>query len=92
MFTEYHAHEMVTHSERILRNALKFGQSGEVNSKEGVAPAEGLVVVPPNCNEVGTPQVELDGAVGEARIHQPATQSPRTKLVFDVRIDNQFLD
>ena len=69
---------MVTHKERKLRNALKFGTSREVDSKEGVAPAEGLMVAPPNCSEVGSPQEELDGALGEALIPQHVLQCVRT--------------
>jgi len=92
MLTEYHTHEMLTVTERELRNALKFGTTGEVNSKEGGAPAEGLLITPPNCNEVGKPQVELDGAVGEALIEQPPLQCLRTKLIFNVGIDDPFLD
>jgi len=83
---------MVTVKERTLRNALKFGQSGEVNSKEGLALGEGFELAPPNCSEVGAPQGELDGAVGEAPIQHPVHQRPRTKLIFDVRIDDPFLD
>jgi len=83
---------MVTASECKLRNALKFATAGEVNSKEGRAPAKGLHTVPPNCSEVGTPQVELHRAVGEALIQQPPLQRPRTKLIFDVSIDNPFFD
>ena len=56
---------MVTLSERKLRNALKFGTTREVNSKEGLAPAEGGVTLPIIQFEGGSPQVELDGAVGE---------------------------
>ena len=76
MLTEYDTHEMVTFSERIIRNALKFGTAGEVNSKEGRALVEGFELVPPNCSEVGKPQGELDGAVGEALIQQPPLQCP----------------
>ena len=83
---------MMTASERILWNALKFGTAGEVNSKEGRALAEGCPPLPPNCSEVGAPQVDLNGAVGEALIQQPPLQSERTKLIFDVRINNPFLD
>ena len=90
MLTEYHAHEMTTASERTLRNALKFGQSGEVNSQEGSAQTEGLLLPPSNCREVGAHQGELDGAVGEALVQQPPLQCHRTKLVFDVRIDYPF--
>ena len=68
MFTEYHTHEMLTASERKLWNALKFGTTGEVNSQEGRAQAEGLELTPPNCSEFGAPQVEIDWAVGEAVI------------------------
>ena len=92
MLTEYHAHEMATANERHLPNALKFGTTGEVNSKEGKAPAEWLLVAQPNCSEVGSPQGELNGAVGEALIQQPLLQSIRTKLMFDVRVDDPFLD
>ena len=92
MLTEYHIHEMVTLSERHLWNALKFGTTSEVDTKEGVAPAEGLLLPPPNCNEVLIPQVELNGAVGEVQILQTPMQSVRTKLIFDVRIDNPLFD
>ena len=34
--------------------------------------------------------IELNGAVGEALIPHTFLQSPRTKLIFDVRIDNPF--
>ena len=57
MFIEYHTHEMPTITERKLRNALKFGTAGEVNSKEGVAEDEGLLLPPPNGSKVGAPQV-----------------------------------
>ena len=83
---------MATDNEAIVRNALKFGQSGEVNSKEGQADAEGLELAPPNRSEVGSPQLELNGAVGEALVQKSPLQCPRTKLIFDVRIDNPFLD
>jgi len=92
MITEYHAHEMATISERCYWNALKFGQAGEVNSKEREAPIEGWFLAPPICNDVGTPQGELEGAVGDALIQQPAMQCPRTKLGFDVFFDDQFFD
>ena len=92
MFTEYHTHEIATLSERTTWNALKFGQSGEINLQEGWAHAEGLVAVPPNCSEVGAPQVEIDGAMGEAPIQQPLSQCPRTKLIFDIDIDDPFLN
>ena len=68
MLTEYYSHETATASERKLWNALKFGTTGEVNSKEGRAHGEGLLLPPPNCREVVTPQVELNGAMGEALI------------------------
>jgi len=92
MLTEYHTSEMATATERKLWNALKFGTSREVNTKKGDAPAEGLLLPPHNCIEVGVPQIELDRALGEARIQQPPLQCPRTKLIFDIRIDDQFLD
>ena len=78
MLTEYHAHEMATATERTIRNALKFGTTGEVDSKEGRAQAEGMLLVPSNCSDVGAPQGELNGAVGEALIQQPPLQCPRT--------------
>ena len=83
---------MVTLTERIIRNALKFGTSGEVNSKEGAAHAEGLELAPPKCIEVGAPQVELNGAMREALFQQPVLQRTRTKLIFDVRIYYPNLD
>jgi len=83
---------MSTLTERKLWDALKFGTSGEVNSKEVRAQAEGLLVPIPKSSEVGTPQVELDGAVGEALVLQPPVQLQRTKLIFHVKIDNPFLD
>ena len=92
VLTEYHTHEIATVSERIIRNALKFWASGEVNSKEGVASDEGLLLPPTNCSEVGAPQGELNGAVGEALMQHPFQQRPRTKLIFDVGIDDPFLD
>ena len=54
---------MVTASKRIIRNSLKFGTTGEVDSKEGGAIAEGLLVAPRKQSEVGTPQVELNGTM-----------------------------
>jgi len=45
-----------------------------------------------DCSEVVTPQVELNGAVGEAWIGKPPMQCRRTKLIFVVRIDDPFLD
>ena len=83
---------MATLTERKLWNALKFGTTREVNSQEGGAPAEGLMLPTSNCSDAGEPQVELNGAVGEALFQQPVPQRLRTKLVFDVRIDNPFLD
>ena len=68
MLTEYHTHEMVAHSKRKLGNALKFGTSGKVHSKEGVAPVEVLLLAPPNYSEVGAPRGELNKAVGEALV------------------------
>ena len=68
MITEYQTNEMGTATERHLWNALKFGTTGEVNSNEGQAHDEGLLFPLPNCSEIGSPQGELDGAVGEALI------------------------
>ena len=79
---EYQTHEMTIFTERKHRNALKFGTSGEVESKEGWAIAEGLELAPPNCIEVRAPQGELNGAVGEAIITQPPRQCHRTKPDF----------
>jgi len=92
VLTEYHAHEMGTVNERSLRNAFKFGTTGEIDSKEGEASVEGLIDALSNVSEVEAPQGELNGAVGEALVPQPSQQCLRTKLVFDVRIDNQLLD
>ena len=92
MITEYHTCEMEAHTKRNTWNALKFGTTGEVHSQEGEAHAEGLMLAPPDCSEVGKPPGELNGAVREALVLQPLLQCPRTKLIFDVRIDNQFLD
>ena len=83
---------MATVTKRHLRNALKSGTAGEINSKQGRASAEGMDLAPTNGSEVGEPQVELNGAIGEALITKNVPQCPRTKLVFDVRIDNPFLD
>ena len=74
MFTEYHTHEMATATERSLRNALKFGTTREVDLKEGVAQAKGWELASPNSSEVGEPQVERNGAVGEALIMHPLPQ------------------
>ena len=57
-----------------------------------MATAEGLINTPPNCSEVGAPQIELNGTVGEARIKQPVHQYVLTKLIFEVVFDNQILD
>ena len=92
MLTEYYAHETFTANERFLWNALKFGTTGEVDSKEGEAQHEGLELAPPNCSEVGAPQGELNGAVGEALILQPLQQRPRPRLIFDIVFDDPFLD
>jgi len=82
---------MVTGSEHHLRNALKFGTTGEVNSQEGVTPTEWLLDSP-IYSEVGAPQRKLNRAMGEAIVLQPPPQCPRTNLIFDVRIDYPFLD
>ena len=74
MLTEYHPHEIGTVKESSLWKALKFGTSGEVNSQEGCAIPEGLLVAPPNCSEVGALQVELNEAKGEALVQQPPVQ------------------
>ena len=92
MLTEYRIHKMGTAIKRMLWNALKFGTSREVNSKEGGALDEGWELAPPICSEVVAPQVELDGAVGEALIQQHPPQRPRTKLIFQVIFYDQFLD
>jgi len=76
----------------MIRNALKFGTACEVDSKEGGAKAEGLIVAISKSSEVELPQGELNGAVGEALVLQPLQQCLRTKLIFDIRINNQFLD
>ena len=83
---------MATARERSLRNALKFGTAGEVDSKEGFTIPEGLMLAPPNRSEVGAPQGEVNGTLGEAIIKQPQLQCLPTKLIFDVRIDHPFLD
>jgi len=83
---------MVTVTERLLRNPLKFETTREVYSKEGWAQTEGVLILQNDDSEVGAPQVELNGAVGEALITNPPQQCERTKLIFDVRIDNPFLD
>jgi len=97
VLTELSTHEMATLSERHTRNALKFGQSREVDVKE--APAEGLLIVPPNYSEIGAPQRELNRAMGEALIQQPVLQLQRTKLKSDKQslnfvggFDDPFLD
>ena len=91
MFAEYHTHEMVTARELMIRNALKFGASHEVDSQEGLVQVEGLELAPPNYSEVWAPQVELNRAIREKFIHQHPLQRPRTKLLFDVRIYYPFL-
>ena len=63
MLTEYHTHEMVTAIERLLWNALKFGTTREVESKEGGVTAEGWLVAPRKCKDIGTLQCKLNGAV-----------------------------
>jgi len=83
---------MGTATERMLRNALKFGTTGEVDSKEGVAPVERLKLAPPNRSEVWAFQGELDGAVGEALILKTQLQCIRTKIYSFVVFDDQFLD
>ena len=83
---------MATLIESKLRNALKFGTTGEVDPKEGAAIAEGLLVLQPDSSDAGAPPGELNRAVGEALIQHPEMQRLRTKLVFDVRIDDPFLD
>ena len=55
VFTEHHAHKIATISERSMWNALKFGTTGEVDSKERLAQAEGLIDVPPNCSDIWAP-------------------------------------
>ena len=68
MLTEYHTHEMLAATERMLRDALKFGTAGEVDTKKGGAHAEGLLALQSAFSEVGTPQVEPNGAGEEAQI------------------------
>ena len=92
MLTEYHAYEMLTARERTLWNALKFRTTREVYSKQGVASVEWLIVAPINRSEVGTPQGELNGAVGEVLLPKPRPQTPQTKLILDVGFDDPFLD
>jgi len=92
VFTEYHTLEILTAKERILWNALKFGTTGEVDSTERVALAEGLPAVPPNYSEIGTHQGELNEAIGDALVVNTLPQRLRTKLIFDVRIEDDFLD
>jgi len=65
---------MGTATERTHRNALKFGASGEVDAKEGVATAQGMDIAQSNCSEVLSPQIELYGAIGEALMLQPLLQ------------------
>ena len=92
MFTEYHAHEMLTASERKLRNALKFGTAGKVNSQERLKIRQGSSSNHHNSSEVAAPQVELNGAVDEALTLHPLPQCLRTKLILDVIFDDPFLD
>ena len=47
VLTEYCTHEMAKATESCPWNALKFGTSREVNSKEGRAHAEGFMFAPP---------------------------------------------
>ena len=68
MFTEYQTHEMVTATESKLWNAFKFGTTREVDSQERGADDEGFLLAPTDCSKVGTPQGELNRAVGEALI------------------------
>ena len=75
---------MVTLSKRKLRNALKFGTAGEVDSKEGFQFSERENFAPHNCSEVGTPQGEINGTIGEVIIRQPLPQRPQMKLNFDI--------
>jgi len=74
VLAECSTHEVATERERILRNALKFGTSREVDSKEGLARAEGLEHAPPNSSEALEFQVKLNGTVGEAIILKPPLQ------------------
>ena len=83
---------MATLSERKPWNALKFRTTGEVNSKEGGLHAQWLEVAPPKHREVGAPQGELNRAVGENLILYYYHQCLRTKLIFDVRINDPFMD
>jgi len=83
---------MVTARERHLRNALKFGTSGEVNSQEGRALAKGRELAPTNFSEVGSSQVELKGAVREALVKQHPPQIHRKRCFSDVVFDNPFMD
>ena len=54
---------MATAKERTLRNALKLGTTGEVDSKEGLTLASGSLVPPLKISEVGSLQIELNGTV-----------------------------
>ena len=94
MLTEYHTHEMVTLIERTIRNALKFGATGDVNSQEAIAFCKRNPIPPRKGREDLTPQDIINGAVGEARIRQPQLQRRRlaTKLRFDVDINDPGLD
>jgi len=86
---------MGTVREHTLRNALKFGTTIEIKVTDGFHVVEWeafCVEPPPYGSEVGAHQEDFDRAVGEAIIRQPLTQRPRTKLIFDIEIDDPFLD
>ena len=91
MLIEYHTREMLTATERFFWNALKFGTTREVNSKEGEAIAKGLLVAPRNCSEAVAPQVELNGTISEALILKSALQCQRTKLLFEILFNDDRL-
>ena len=81
--------------EKALSQALESGTSRKVDSKEGHATTVAgpdLFVPPLKRSEVGAPNIQFDPACGEARIVEPVAQRPRTKLIFDVALDYQFLD
>ena len=50
-----------------------------------------LRISPPESSDVLTPQGELDTAFSEARVVEPVAQF-KTKLIFDVVLNDQFLD
>ena len=82
---------MGTERERIPRNDFNFGTAGEVDSKEGRAHDEGLLLAKPNyCSEAEAPHIELNGAIGEAL--QPLMHCVRSKLLFNFSINDPFLD